>query len=124
MAAEEYKQVIAVRTDIKMSKGKTAVQVAHAAVEAVLLIIDSGRSEWMHWLRLWRLQGQKKIAVKVDSEQELLKVYQDALRLGLPASLIADAGLTELPPGTRTAVAVGPAPVKLVDRITGRLKLL
>ncbi len=124
MVAEEYKQVIAVRTDIKMSKGKTAVQVAHAAVEAVLLIIDSGRSEWMHWLRLWRLQGQKKIAVKVGSEQELLKVYQDALRLGLPASLIADAGLTELPPGTRTAVAVGPAPVKLVDRVTGRLKLL
>ncbi len=124
MVAEEYKQVIAVRTDIKMSKGKTAVQVAHAAVEAVLLIIDSGRSEWMHWLRLWRLQGQKKIAVKVGSEQELLKVYQDALRLGLPASLIADAGLTELPPGTRTAAAVGPAPVRLVDRVTGRLKLL
>ena len=124
MVVEEYKQVIAVRTDIKMSKGKTAVQVAHAAVEAVLLIIDSGRGEWMRWLRLWRLQGQKKIAVKVSSEQELLKVYQDALRLGLPASLIADAGLTELPPGTRTAVAVGPAPVKLVDKVTGRLKLL
>ncbi len=121
---EEYKQVIAVRTDIKMSRGKTAVQVAHAAVEAVLLVIDSKREEWLRWLRLWRTQGQKKVAVRVSSEQELIKVYQEALRLGLPASLIADAGHTELPPGTRTAAAVGPAPAKLVDRVTGRLRLL
>ena len=120
----EYKQVIAIRTDIKMSRGKTAVQAAHAAVEAVLLIIDSGRAEWLRWLREWRRTGQKKVAVKVSSEQELLNVYQEALRLGLPASLIADAGLTELPPGTRTAAAVGPAPSQLVDRVTGRLKLL
>ncbi len=121
---EEYKQVIVIRTDIKMSKGKTAVQAAHAAVEAVLLIIDSGRVEWLRWLREWRRTGQKKVAVKVGSEQELVNIYQEALRLGLPASLIADAGLTELPPGTRTAVAVGPAPSQLVDRVTGRLKLL
>ncbi len=124
MSTEEYKQVIAVRADIKMSKGKTAVQVAHAAVEAVLLIIDSGDRTWLRWLQAWRLQGQKKIAVRVDNEQQLLRVYSEARSLGLPASLIADAGLTELPPGTRTAAAVGPAPSRLVDRITGNLKLL
>ena len=120
----EYKQVIAVRTDIRMSKGKTAVQAAHAAVEAVLLIVDMGKREWMEWLREWRRQGQKKVAVRVANEAELVKVYNEARALGLPASLIADAGLTELPPGTRTAVAVGPAPSQLVDRVTGRLRLL
>jgi len=124
MTAEDYKQVIAVRTDLKMSKGKTAVQVAHAAVEAVLLVIDSRQPDWLRWLRSWRMQGQKKVAVKVDNEQQLLTVYQEARRLGLPASLIADAGLTELPPGTRTAAAVGPAPSRLVDKVTGSLKLL
>ncbi|KSW11521.1 peptidyl-tRNA hydrolase [Pyrodictium occultum] len=121
---QEYKQVIAVRTDIRMSRGKLAAQVAHAAVEAVLLIIDSGNPEWSRWLREWRIQGQKKVVVKVSSEQELLWVHQEARRLGLPASLVADAGRTELPPGTRTAAAVGPAPSQLVDRVTGRLKLL
>ena len=120
----EYKQVIAVRTDIKMSKGKTAVQAAHAAVEAVLLIVDTRKPEWMEWLREWRRQGQKKVAVRVANEAELVKVYNEARALGLPASLIADAGLTELPPGTRTAAAVGPAPSQLVDRVTGRLRLL
>jgi len=93
-------------------------------VEAVLLIVDSGKPEWNKWLRAWRSQGQKKVAVRVNSERELVEVYQHALALGLPASLIADAGLTELPPGTRTAAAVGPAPSRLVDRVTGSLKLL
>ncbi|ABM80619.1 peptidyl-tRNA hydrolase Pth2 [Hyperthermus butylicus] len=120
----EYKQVIVVRADLKMSRGKLAAQAAHAAVEAVLEILDSGHPEWRRWLEEWRRQGQKKVVVKVDSEAELLRVYQEALRLGLPTSLIADAGRTELPPGTRTAVAVGPAPSPIVDRVTGKLKLL
>jgi PTH2 family peptidyl-tRNA hydrolase len=124
MEAEEYKQVIVVRADLKMSKGKLAAQAAHAAVEAVLEIIDSSHPEWLRWLREWRRLGQKKVVVKVDSEKELLEVYEEARRLGLPASLIIDAGRTELPPGTKTAVAVGPAPARLVDRVTGKLKLL
>ncbi len=124
MGSVEYKQVIVVRSDLKMSRGKLAAQAAHAAVEAVLEIIDSSHPEWMRWLREWRRTGQKKVVVKVDSEAELLKVYDEARRLGLPSSLIVDAGRTELPPGTKTAVAVGPAPAPLVDRVTGRLKLL
>ena len=117
----EYKQVIAVRTDIKMSKGKLAVQVAHAAVEAVLDALESGRREWVEE---WRAQGAKKVVVKGGGEEDLIRIYTEARRAGLPASLIRDAGRTELPPGTLTAVAVGPAPSEKVDRITGRLKLL
>ena len=119
----EYKQSIVVRRDLRMSCGKAMAQAAHASVEAVLLILDSGRREWLEWLREWRRTGQKKVALRVDSERELLEVYASARELGLPASLIADAGLTQLPPGTKTAVAVGPAPSSLVDRVTGRLRL-
>jgi len=119
----EYKQSIVLRRDLRMTCGKAAAQAAHASVEAVLLILDSGRQRWLEWLREWRLQGQKKIVLRVDSEKELVEVYDKARMLGLPASLIADAGLTQLPPGTRTAVAVGPAPAQLVDRVTGSLKL-
>ncbi|MET1101851.1 MAG: peptidyl-tRNA hydrolase Pth2 [Pyrodictiaceae archaeon] len=119
----EYKQAIVVRADLAMSRGKAAAQAAHAAVEAVIRIMESGNTRWKTWLREWLAQGQKKVVLRVNSEQELLEVYRKAVSLGLPASLIADAGKTELEPGTRTAVAVGPAPSQLVNKITGSLKL-
>ncbi len=120
----EIKQVIVVRTDLKMGKGKLAAQVAHGAVEAVFQILESEREEWREWLRLWRRMGQKKIVVKVQSERELREIYEKARDENLPAVIIADAGLTQLEPGTVTVVAIGPAPADKVDKITGKLKLL
>ncbi|MEB3773324.1 MAG: peptidyl-tRNA hydrolase Pth2 [Desulfurococcales archaeon] len=117
------KQVIVVRRDLEMGRGKAAAQAAHASCEAVFRILDSRDGVWMSWLREWRLGGQTKVVVRVDSEEELLRVYREAEEQGLPASLVIDAGRTQLEPGTRTAVAIGPAPAHLVDRITGRLKL-
>ncbi len=118
-----YKQSIVLRRDLGMGPGKAAAQAAHASCEAVFSILDRREPRWMEWLRAWRSSGQKKVVLRVGSERELLAVYTEALSLGLPASLIADAGLTQLPPGTKTAVAVGPAPEELVDRVTGRLRL-
>lgn len=119
---KEFKQVIVVRTDIKMSKGKLAVQVAHAAVEAVIKCIEDTRCR--RNVELWRAQGQKKIAVKVNSIDELLKIKKLAEEYGIVTALIVDAGLTELPPGTVTALGVGPAPSEYIDRVTGSLSLL
>ncbi len=118
---EEYKQVIAVRSDLKMSKGKLAAQVAHAAVAAA----EEARRRRGDWWSMWLyLSNQKKVVVKVESEEELFRLELEAKKMGLPTALIRDAGLTELPPNTPTAVGIGPAPSRLVDLITGRLKLL
>ena len=106
-----------------MGRGKAAAQAAHASCEAVFKILESRDPRWLSWLEEWRRSGQEKVVLRVDSEEELVAVYSRAVELGLPASLVADAGRTQLPPGTRTAVAVGPAPEELVDRVTGHLKL-
>jgi PTH2 family peptidyl-tRNA hydrolase len=118
-----FKQAIVLRRDLNMSRGKAAAQAAHASVDAVLSIIKSNRVDWIRWLDEWVRGGQMKVVLRVDSEKELIEIYENALKLGLPASIIRDAGRTELPPGTLTAVAVGPAPEDLVDRVTGHLKL-
>ncbi len=117
------KQAIVLRRDLNMGKGKAAAQAAHASCEAVFSILSSRRREWKEWLDKWRIEGQKKIVLRVESLEELLEIYEKAKIEGLPTSLVADAGHTQLPPGTKTAVAVGPAPEELVDRITGHLKL-
>ncbi|MCK4884813.1 aminoacyl-tRNA hydrolase, partial [Candidatus Bathyarchaeota archaeon] len=99
-SAFSYKQVIVVRTDIKMSKGKMAAQAGHAAVSAS----EYARKNRPEWWTPWIMEGQCKIAVKVNSEQEILELERKARNAKLPAALIVDRGLTELPPETTTCL--------------------
>ncbi|MGD0029561.1 MAG: peptidyl-tRNA hydrolase Pth2 [Candidatus Bathyarchaeia archaeon] len=115
-----YKQVIVFHSDLKLSKGKTAVQAAHAAVSAA----EEARKHHRVWWENWIDEGQRKIAVKVKTEEELLNLERHAKELGLPCALIVDRGLTEVPPNTITCLGIGPAPAGKVDKITGRLPLL
>jgi PTH2 family peptidyl-tRNA hydrolase len=114
-----YKQVIVLRTDLKMSKGKIAAQAGHAAVSAA----EEARKKHSDWWDAWIEEGQCKIAVRVGSEEELLKLERKAKELKLPSALVIDRGLTELPPGTITCLGIGPAPSSEVDKITGKLDL-
>jgi len=118
-----YKQAILLRRDLQMGRGKAAAQAAHASCEAVFLVLSSSRREWREWLEAWRRTGQKKVVLRVDSEDDLIHYYGRARAEGLPSSLVRDAGHTQLQPGTLTAAAIGPAPEELVDRVTGRLRL-
>ncbi|MFC1486719.1 peptidyl-tRNA hydrolase Pth2 [Thermoproteota archaeon] len=119
-ASFSYKMVIVVRTDIKMSKGKMAAQAGHAAVSAS----EYARKNRPEWWTPWINEGQCKIAVKAKSEQEILELERKARNTKLPAVLIVDRGLTEIPPNTTTCLGIGPAPANKVDIITGKLSLL
>lgn len=116
----EYKMVIVVRSDLKLSPGKLAAQVAHAAVACAL---DTKR-ENPKWFNKWQNEGAKKVVLKVDSEDDFYPLKEKAEKLKIIAHIISDAGLTEIPPGTKTVLGLGPAPSNIIDQITGQLPTL
>lgn len=111
-----FKQVILIRSDLKMGKGKIAAQAAHASVEAVL---RSSKDK----VASWRAEGMKKVALKVGSKEEIFKFENLARSYGLVASIIKDAGRTEIEPGTITCMAIGPDRCDLIDKVTKDLKM-
>ncbi len=113
------KQVIVVRTDLDMGKGKTAAQVGHACV----LGAEHVRKSNPDWFKEW-WSGQEKVVVRVSSLKELEEIKEHAFSLNVPCSEVTDAGHTQIEPGTTTCVSLGPAPEDLVDKISGNLKLL
>jgi len=119
MADLEYKQVIVVRIDVKMSVGKVAAQAAHVAVLASECARISCKDTWRSWFN----EGYRKIVCQASSEQELLDVVSAASKKDLPFAMTRDLGLTEIEAGTLTAVAIGPGKNVDVDSVTGRLKL-
>ncbi|GBE17756.1 MAG TPA: peptidyl-tRNA hydrolase [Euryarchaeota archaeon] len=116
----DFKQVIVVRSDLKMSPGKMAAQVAHASHSAAVATKKSEKK----WYDAWWSEGQKKVVVKAADADEILELFRDARANSLPCYIVNDAGLTELAPGTTTTLGIGPAPNTLIDKVTGRLKLL
>ncbi len=110
------KQVMVVRSDLKLSRGKLAVQCCHASY--------SSAAKAKAALKQWEKEGQKKIVLKAKNLQELNELRSKCIKLGLPCALISDAGLTELPAGTVTCLGIGPAEDKAINKITGSLPLL
>ena len=111
------KQAIVLNASLKMGKGKAAAQASHASLEAFQKTLENAREEW-------RESGMEKVVLKVSSEKELLALYDKAKRKKLPCALIRDAGHTQVPAGSITACAIGPADEREIDEITGELKLL
>lgn len=112
-----YKQVIILRKDVGMDKGKMIVHAIHAA-------IDSMRNSDEEIIKKWEKEGSKKIVLKINSMKEFEKVEAQLKKAKVPFVVIKDAGLTQLKRGTVTALGVGPVEEKKVDKITGKLKLL
>jgi PTH2 family peptidyl-tRNA hydrolase len=125
-ASLDCKQVIVMRTDLNMRKGKMVAQGAHAAMVFLVQRLLLGRSSVLSEAEgKWLYGSFKKVCVGVGSEAELLAVEQRAKEAGLTVHLITDSGLTEfngVP--TRTCLAVGPDFSKRIDAVTGGLKLL
>jgi PTH2 family peptidyl-tRNA hydrolase len=125
------KQVIVMRKDLGMRKGKMIAQGAHASMKVIL---DAGRIDHdggsfalslTPALTSWLGGRFTKVCVSVDSEAALVEIVERASAAGVPCALITDSGATEfhgVP--TRTCCAVGPAWTDEVDAITGGLPLL
>ena len=111
------KQVILVRNDLRLPKGKLAAQVGHASLESALKSIKKIVSAW-------RDEGGKKVVLSVADEAELRKYETLARQEGLVTALIIDAGHTVVEPGTLTCLGIGPDAEGKIDRVTGSLKML
>lgn len=111
------KQVILVRQDLKMPKGKLATQCAHASVEAVLKSKQDKVDDW-------RDEGMKKVVLKVKDEKELISYLRKAKNNKLTIALITDAGKTFFKGPTKTCLAIGPDKEEKIDKITSKLKMI
>lgn len=123
------KQVIVMRKDLNMRKGKMIAQGAHASMGIFFDLMKKQDNNYVlelnNDMQIWKDGVFTKICLYVESEQELSDIYLKAQFVGLPVKMIVDSGLTEfknIP--TKTCLAIGPAKSELIDKITGKLKLL
>lgn len=142
MEQDYVKQIIVIRKDLKMRKGKIAAQAAHASMKVLLdrMLCQEYAKESTIWegcyvwsltvfesepMHRWLKGIFTKVVVSVDSEEELFEIKQKADAAGILCSLITDAGKTEFKGvPTNTAIAIGPEWASKLDPITGNLKLL
>ncbi|KAJ7225737.1 PTH2-domain-containing protein [Mycena pura] len=112
---EPCKLVFVVRTDLKMTPGKIFAQCGHATLACYRALVKKNPQLVKHWERT----GQAKIALKASSENQLVELETAAKDLNLCARAVNDPEV-----GGRTVLAIGPGPVELVNRVTGKLRLL
>ncbi len=134
---DKIKQVILMRNDLNMRKGKMIAQGAHAAIS----FLTKGMEDWPYEVTepaaltklvsltpaqaLWCDDEFTKICLQVNSEAQLLALHAEAIEEGLEAHLILDAGLTEFQGvETYTCAAIGPDLSSRIDPLTGHLKLM
>ena len=123
--ADKVKQVIVMRKDLNMSKGKMVTQGCHASVAFLThlirgyngesLLLSKAEKEWVHGTFF-------KVCVGVDSEKELLDIGYNAVAKGLSVKYIEETGGFDKP--TLTCLAIGPDYSSVIDPITKNLKLL
>jgi PTH2 family peptidyl-tRNA hydrolase len=123
------KQVIVVRHDLKMRRGKQIAQGAHASMSFLCRRLQQSGSvsldDFSDLERAWLSGSFAKVCCRVDSEEELMDVHDRAQQAGLVVHLITDSGKTEFHgQPTRTCLAIGPDDADRIDEITGELQLL
>ena len=125
------KQVIVVRKDLNMRKGKMCAQISHASMKVLL---DWG--DWVdtdcfeisnlsHAMVEWMSGSFTKVVVSVNSEEEIYQFAKKATELDIPHAVIVDNGFTEFHGNkTTTCIAIGPDESEKIDEITGELPLI
>ena len=125
----KIKQVIVMRHDLGMRRGKQIAQGAHASMSFLCRRLQQHGSVHLDDLpeaqRAWLSGSFAKVCCRVDSEEALLAIFDRAKAAGLEVHLITDSGRTEFHgEPTRTCLAVGPDVAEKIDAITGQLQLL
>ena len=120
MVRGAHKMVLVVRRELRLSAGKAAVQVAHAAVMLTRLAERRDSAT----LEAWLGEGQMKIALGVPTLSDLEALERAARARKIPTVWVEDAGFTEVPPGTKTCLGLGPSTAAELDAVTGDLSLL
>ncbi|MCQ2970330.1 MAG: aminoacyl-tRNA hydrolase [archaeon] len=111
------KQVMIVRTDLKMGKGKMAAQCCHGS-------IGSYKKASPDKIKKWENEAYAKVVLKVKTLEELTELKKMADINKVPNYLVVDAGRTQIPTSSVTVLAIGPDEDEIIDKITGNLKLL
>lgn len=121
----EVRMALVIRQDLGMQKGKVAAQCCHAALSCFRLIgCDPNRNSYNpDMVQRWLRHGQAKITLKCPDEETMDELFAKAISLGVNASVIHDAGRTQIAAGSATVLGLGPAPKSVLDQITGELKL-
>lgn len=121
----EIKQVIVIRKDLKMRRGKEIAQGSHASAMFITKRIKNGSGSFLTAEQIeWLESGTTKVVVQVESEEHLMQIYHAALDRKLEVNLITDYGKTEfkgMP--TKTCLAIGPHENSKIDEITQYLQL-
>ena len=125
----QFKQVIVMRHDLRMRRGKQIAQGAHASMSFICRRLQEGDAvsldDFAESQKAWLEGAFAKVCCRVDSEEELLEIFNKANDAGLEVHLITDSGKTEFHgQPTKTCLAIGPDEVGKVNEVTGHLRLL
>ncbi|MFN9984262.1 MAG: aminoacyl-tRNA hydrolase [Pirellula sp.] len=127
--APNIKQVIVMRHDLKMRRGKQIAQGAHASMSFLTRRLQNNSSicidDFTPNERTWIMGSFAKVCVRCNSEEELMAIHDKAIEMGLEVHLITDSGRTEFHgQPTRTCLAIGPDEASRIDHVTRHLELL
>lgn len=111
------KQVIVMRGDLQISRGKIAAQACHAS-------LGSYKRADKKSVQNWEAEGEKKVVLMVKDLEELFKIQEMVKATDIPHFLVRDAGHTEIPESTITCLGIGPDEDEKIDKLTQDLKLL
>lgn len=117
---KDLKMVMVVRTDLKMGHGKVAAQCCHACLGLYKILLKKDIPR----LQAWENSNYKKVVLKCTTEQEMLQIASSAKLKDLDYYIVRDAGLTQIIPGSKTVLSIGPAMESELKDVTNHLKLL
>ena len=129
IAPQDVKQVIVIRRDLNMRRGKEIAQGAHASSAWLAEIVASQLAGGAvppidEAAAVWITTSHRKITLQIRGDEELVALHEKACALGIRSHLITDSGRTEFDGvPTRTALALGPALSSQIDQVTGDLSI-